>query len=158
MAPFSDELKAHDVIDRHTEVMEFKIPELTRRRKAKDWSCYLTEESAARRPSALKAAFKHLSIPGIISLGGGLPLPAYFPIHEVTVRVPTVGKWSEEETASEGSPINIVKYSHKPSVTKMGVYTNGIEKELENISTSTSTAPIVGLSTTLQYGLGTGEP
>jgi hypothetical protein len=39
--------------------------------QARDWSAFLSEESKAREPSPLKALANHLSIPGIISLGGG---------------------------------------------------------------------------------------
>ena len=39
--------------------------------QARDWSAFLSEESKAREPSPLKAVANHLSIPGIISLGGG---------------------------------------------------------------------------------------
>ena len=39
--------------------------------QARDWSAFLSEESKARKPSPLKAVANHLSIPGIISLGGG---------------------------------------------------------------------------------------
>ena len=167
MAPFSvDEMKCYDDV----QVSEMQIPlsqkaapvnrgALVRKRVARDWSGYLTEESAARRPSALKAAFKHLSIPGIISLGGGLPLPAYFPIHEVTVKVPRVGKWTEEETATHGSEINIVKYSNAKPRTLNGVNgTKELTNQVNELAISAARIPTVGLSTTLQYGLGTGEP
>jgi aromatic amino acid aminotransferase I len=167
MAPFSvDEIKDYD--DIHVSEMQIPLSEkaapaknmvLARKRVARDWSGYLTEESAARRPSALKAAFKHLTIPGIISLGGGLPLPAYFPIHEVTVKVPRVGKWSEAETATHGADINIVKYSNASPRATNGV--NGVKeanKLVNGFGISEAEVPTVGLSTTLQYGLGTGEP
>jgi hypothetical protein len=39
--------------------------------KAKDWSSFLSEESKAREYSPLKEVAQHLSIPGLISLGGG---------------------------------------------------------------------------------------
>ena len=111
----------------------------------------------SRTPSPLKAAFQHLSIPGIISLGGGLPLPTYFPIHQVSVTVPTVGKWSEEETAFEGSEIYIEKYPNERKIFqnfRNTVFVNGVEK----MSGAGPEVPAVGLSSTLQYGLGTGEP
>jgi aromatic amino acid aminotransferase I len=121
---------------------------------ARNWSGYLTEESAARRPSALKAAFKHLTTPGLISLGGGLPLPAYFPIQEVVVKVPTIGKWSETETTTHGTDITIVKYATTSSTTANGVYQQDICTRTKDLSHT----PVVGLSSTLQYGLGTGDP
>jgi aromatic amino acid aminotransferase I / 2-aminoadipate transaminase len=125
------------------------------KRTARDWTSYLTVESASRRPSALKDAFKHLTIPGIISLGGGLPLPAYFPIHDVTVTVPQIGKFSEEETALDGASINIVKYVNQHSIVK-----KRIEQPCNNGVTcaNETDVPTVALSTTLQYGLGTGDP
>ena len=162
MSPFVDdcEPKGHHVGETQhlggSDVQEFKVPVTTGgHRMAKDWSRYLTEESAARRPSALKAAFKHLSIPGIISLGGGLPLPAYFPIHEVTVKVPRVGRWSEKETASDESAIQIPKY-----LKSKDVHTNGLSEGIEGLRLSQplESVPAVPLATTLQYGLGTGEP
>src|ERR1700736_3877155 len=39
--------------------------------KAKNWSSFLSEESKARENSPLKALANHLTIPGLISLGGG---------------------------------------------------------------------------------------
>jgi aromatic amino acid aminotransferase I len=39
--------------------------------KAKDWSTYISEESKARENSPLKALANYLTIPGLISLGGG---------------------------------------------------------------------------------------
>lgn len=39
--------------------------------KAKDWSAFLSEESKSREESPLKTLAHHLTIPGLISLGGG---------------------------------------------------------------------------------------
>jgi aromatic amino acid aminotransferase I len=140
------------------EVAELKVSCMKRR--AMDFTGFLTEESSSRRPSALKAAFKHLDIPGIVSLGGGLPLPAYFPIHEVTVHVPSIGKWSEEETASHGVPISIVKYASPPTrvADTNGVANGDKVATLTTELTNEMLGPVVGLSSTLQYGLGTGDP
>lgn len=163
MSPSFDEMKGNGNIHgtEGEEIYDLKIPitghRHRSRRTAMDWSSHLTKESAARRPSALKAAFQHLTIPGIISLGGGLPLPAYFPIHEVVVKVPTVGKWSEEETAKDGSSINIVKYSRTSSEEQVSNKTvNGVVSEERK--PKADSLPVVALSSTLQYGLGTGDP
>jgi aromatic amino acid aminotransferase I / 2-aminoadipate transaminase len=115
-------------------------------RRARDWTGYLTEEARARRPSALKAAFKHLSIPGIISLGGGLPLPTYFPIYQVDVHVPSVGKWSEGEVHREGTTLRMLKYHGSSAREETSVRREKVEG-----------VPVVPLSTTLQYGVGTGD-
>ena len=166
--PFSDDSHKvfHDLEMQCTDLQigpkckEAKRKEIKGEKKAMDWSAFLSEEAAARRPSALKAAFRHLTIPGIISLGGGLPLPAYFPFHDVSCTVPTLGKWSEEETATEGTSINIVKYPHKQqkSMAKLTNY-HTRNCQLNRIPLrSMEVMPTVGLSTTLQYGLGTGDP
>jgi aromatic amino acid aminotransferase I len=52
-----------------------------------DVSDRLSPESAGRTGSSLKGAFKHLKNPGIISLGGGLPLSEYFPFENFTFAV-----------------------------------------------------------------------
>jgi hypothetical protein len=38
---------------------------------ARDFSSHISDESKSREPSPLKAFAHHLTIPGIISLGGG---------------------------------------------------------------------------------------
>jgi len=162
MPPFSDDSKGYVVDMLERDVQDLKVPftQGNRRRVALDWTDYLTEEITARKPSALKAAFKHLSIPGIISLGGGLPLPYYFPIHCVDVTVPKVGKWSEEETAADGSEIHIVKYGNKDlSASGAVVHGNGVSDRVrDGVMIVDRRMPTVGLASTLQYGLGTGDP
>ncbi|KAG8527027.1 uncharacterized protein KY384_008456 [Bacidia gigantensis] len=70
--------------------------------KSKRWDHRLTDESKSRKPSSLKAAAQHLKIPGMISLGGGLPSSQYFPIEHIEVKVPSVPHFSEEETKAFG--------------------------------------------------------
>ena len=70
--------------------------------KAKKWNHRLTEESKSRKPSSLKGVAKYLANPGMISLGGGLPSSAYFPIEHIEIKVPQVPHFTEEETAALG--------------------------------------------------------
>src|SRR6266480_3567099 len=63
---------------------------------------YLNEESSSRRGNTLKQAAKYLGTPGLISLGGGLPSSEYFPFAELSLKVPQVDKFSEEETEQSG--------------------------------------------------------
>ena len=70
--------------------------------KAKSWDYRITEESQSRKPSSLKAAGKYLTIPGLVSLGGGLPSSQYFPIEHIDVKFPSVPHFSEEETEALG--------------------------------------------------------
>ncbi|EEU34408.1 uncharacterized protein NECHADRAFT_94787 [Fusarium vanettenii 77-13-4] len=66
---------------------------------AKDWTHRLSPESTSRAGSSLKGAFKHLKNPGIISLGGGLPLSEFFPFDSLAFTVPSV-------TSVSGSQVN----------------------------------------------------
>ncbi|CDK28168.1 unnamed protein product [Kuraishia capsulata CBS 1993] len=56
--------------------------------KALDFSKFLSEEAKRREPSPLKSAFKYFSDPNIVFLGGGLPLPDYFPFEKVVAYSP----------------------------------------------------------------------
>ncbi|GAO50738.1 L-kynurenine/alpha-aminoadipate aminotransferase [Saitoella complicata NRRL Y-17804] len=100
--------------------------------KAKDWTSHLSTESKTRKASPLKSSFKYLSNPGLISLGGGLPTPAYFPFESISAKVATVGKFSEEETLTSGTTMSVPKYDKSA-----GAY---------------------DLARALQYGSGSGSP
>ncbi|KAF8424635.1 aromatic amino acid aminotransferas-like protein [Tirmania nivea] len=77
---------------------------------AKRWDHRLSTESKARKPSALKNAAKYLATPGMISLGGGLPSSDYFPFHQMDIKVPAIGKFTEQETAESGETMTIGKH------------------------------------------------
>ncbi|KAH8746587.1 pyridoxal phosphate-dependent transferase [Diaporthe sp. PMI_573] len=68
----------------------FKTKNHKHKALAKDWSHRLSSESTSRTGSSLKGAFKHLENPGIISLGGGLPISEFFPFESLTFAVPSV--------------------------------------------------------------------
>ncbi|KAL2271122.1 hypothetical protein VTJ83DRAFT_493 [Remersonia thermophila] len=78
--------------------------------KAKRWDHHLTHESTLRAPCKLKQAARHLKQPGIISLGGGLPCPEYFPISSLSLHVPVPPGFSEPDTLSGGETVAIGKY------------------------------------------------
>ncbi|RFU32478.1 hypothetical protein B7463_g3870, partial [Scytalidium lignicola] len=78
--------------------------------KAKRWDHRLTAESKSRKASALKGAAKFLKNPGLISLGGGLPCPEYFPIESLSFKVPTPPHFSEAETKTTGQTLTAGKY------------------------------------------------
>lgn len=63
-----------------------------------------------RKGNSLKGAAKFLSTPGLISLGGGLPSSEYFPFEELSVKVPVVGHFSEQETRESGVVITAGKH------------------------------------------------
>ncbi|RDW78075.1 hypothetical protein BP5796_05927 [Coleophoma crateriformis] len=87
----------------------FKAPS-TGKPKARRWDHYLSLESKSRTPSSLKAAARFLKQPGMISLGGGLPCPEYFPIDEMTIKIPIPPHFSEKETKETGQVVKAGKY------------------------------------------------
>ncbi|KAI9376057.1 pyridoxal phosphate-dependent transferase [Aspergillus egyptiacus] len=87
----------------------FKSPACYSKPKAKRWDHILTLEAKSRKSSTLKGAAKFLKNPGLISLGGGLPSPEYFPFEELSVKVPTPPGFSPEATRKTGSTLTAGK-------------------------------------------------
>lgn len=71
---------------------------------------HLTAESLARKPCKLKQAARFLKKPGLISLGGGLPCPEYFPFESISMKVPTPPDFSEASTKETGKVLTIGKH------------------------------------------------
>ncbi|KAK9447306.1 pyridoxal phosphate-dependent transferase [Limtongia smithiae] len=84
--------------------------------KAKDLWSHLSTEALSRRPSPLKTAFKYAIDPRIVSLGGGLPLPAYFPFEEITATAPEppFTTYNDPETAKDAPmvTVSVGRYNH----------------------------------------------
>ena len=78
--------------------------------KAKRWDDRLTHESKSRYASSLKGAAKFLKTPGLISLGGGLPSSEYFPVEELTVKLPARGHFSAKEMREQGQLVTSGKH------------------------------------------------
>ena len=56
---------------------------------AKSWEHLFNEEAKARQPSSLKGAIKkYFALPGLISLGGGIPASENFPLDALSIHVP----------------------------------------------------------------------
>ncbi|PSK42561.1 Aromatic amino acid aminotransferase [Elsinoe australis] len=77
---------------------------------ARRWDHRLTKESAGRQGNRLKGAAKYLKTPGIISLGGGLPSSEYFPFDELSVKVPTGKRFTEQEVSDTGVTVTAGKH------------------------------------------------
>ncbi|KAK0610232.1 Aromatic amino acid aminotransferase C56E4.03 [Lasiodiplodia hormozganensis] len=63
-----------------------------------------TRESASRTGSSLKAAFKHLQNPDVISLGGGLPPSDYFPLSTISLTVPSLASLTQDAANPTANP------------------------------------------------------
>lgn len=51
----------------------------------------------------MKGAARYLKNPGLISLGGGLPSPEYFPIEQLSVKVPNAPDFTPEAIQNSGA-------------------------------------------------------
>ncbi|RSM03852.1 hypothetical protein CDV31_010318 [Fusarium ambrosium] len=80
----------------------FRIREHGHKPKAKRWDHVLSKESAERVGNFLKYAASFLGLPGMISLGGGLPSSEYFPWDELHFKVPPAGQFSEKNLHEHG--------------------------------------------------------
>ncbi|KUI65749.1 hypothetical protein VM1G_01700 [Cytospora mali] len=87
----------------------FKAPTVGRP-KAKRWDHHLSQESLSRRPCMLKEAARYMKNPGLISLGGGLPRPEYFPFDSLSMKVPVSPEFTEEAIKISGKTLTIGKY------------------------------------------------
>ncbi|XTI95554.1 PLP-dependent transferase [Cenococcum geophilum] len=70
----------------------------------------MTHEALSREGASLKKAAKYLGLPGMISLGGGLPSSEYFPFESLSVKVPTPPHFSEPATAASGTTLHAGKH------------------------------------------------
>ena len=52
-----------------------------------DYASYLTRRSLARQPSAIRALQPLVGLPGMISLGGGMPNPSTFPFSRIQIEL-----------------------------------------------------------------------
>jgi hypothetical protein len=59
---------------------------------------------------------------GLISLGGGLPSPEYFPFEEVSVKVPTPPGFSPQETQESGTVLTAKKGDVQAGRSLYGTY------------------------------------
>ncbi|KAK9479778.1 pyridoxal phosphate-dependent transferase [Lipomyces japonicus] len=106
--------------------------------KAKDLAHHLSEESRARRPSPLKTAFKYAIDPKIVSLGGGLPLPSYFPFESISATAP----------AAPFTDYNDVEKSAQAPTVELTIDRYNRNQE----------PGVIPLATALQYGHSAGSP
>lgn len=93
----------------HASIIQHKDAPLT------DYSSFITPLSARRQPSAIRSLMPLLKIPGMISLGGGLPNSDMFPFEELSFKVksgPTLTLTSAELTEA-------LQYSPTPGLPKL---------------------------------------
>jgi len=105
---------------------------------AKDLQYLLSDEAKSRQDSPLKAAFKYRMMPGMRSLGGGLPIAELFPFDNVHMESPAVpfDKGIELKTYDDAKTLDV----H---------ITRAIDQPAQDD---------VELRTSLQYGVSSGEP
>lgn len=105
---------------------------------AKDLSHHFSEEAKSRQPSQLKSMLMYRSVPGMRSLGGGLPVPALFPFDDVK---------AESLSYPFTKGISMESYGEAPTL-GIDIIKSQADENYEDIP----------LSVSLQYGSSMGEP
>ncbi|KNC78098.1 hypothetical protein SARC_09449 [Sphaeroforma arctica JP610] len=114
---------------------------------APNYDAFFNRRSLARQPSAIRELQPFLSIPGMISLGGGMPNPTSFPFTSLEAELVDGTK-----ITLKGSDLSeTLQYSATPGLPRLvDLWTNIIEKEH---TPSTAHAWGVGVTTGSQDGL-----
>ncbi|KAI9597713.1 pyridoxal phosphate-dependent transferase [Syncephalis fuscata] len=99
---------------------------------AKDFSSYYSRNARELQPSPLKGLLKYMAIPGLISLGAGLPHPATFPFAQVSIDM------KNHTVINEPIPSTSLTVASSSSLTDL------------------SSNALPTLNTALQYGAGRG--
>ncbi|ODQ79301.1 hypothetical protein BABINDRAFT_162327 [Babjeviella inositovora NRRL Y-12698] len=107
---------------------------------SKDLSHHLSLEAQSRGASSLKTAFKYFGLPGMVFLGGGLPLSDSFPFDSVSVASPAVPFAAGVCAKPSGSEEDTINFK--------------ISKRGEENKFKTE----IPLSRSLQYGYTEGQP
>ncbi|KAJ5776621.1 uncharacterized protein N7511_001632 [Penicillium nucicola] len=115
----------------------FKSPICYTKPKAKRFDHRFSLEAKSRKASTLKTAAQYLKNPGLISLGGGLPSPEYFPFEHFDMKVPTAPGFSPEATRESGTVLHAGKHDIKE-----GSSTYDLEIAL-NYGQATGAAPLL---------------
>ncbi|KAJ7700049.1 pyridoxal phosphate-dependent transferase [Mycena rosella] len=117
--------------------------------EALDLSHHLSDLAKARQTSPLKGLFRYWGKPGLISLAGGLPSPAYFPYSDISANVLVSNSFPVEPTQGSSSFSWLWKLF-------------GADKLEKTTSVTIPKYPLrpedINLATALQYGLSGGLP
>ncbi|KAJ7368276.1 pyridoxal phosphate-dependent transferase [Mycena albidolilacea] len=116
--------------------------------EAIDLSHHLSALAKARQTSPLKGLFRYWGRPGLISLAGGLPSPAYFPFSDISANVLLANSFPVEREQDSSSfswlwkllggakerttSVTIPKYSTRPEDLNLATWT-GMSKGLPQL-------------------------
>lgn len=116
-----------------------------KRTKSIDLSHHLSELSKARAVSPLKGLMKHLTRPGILSLAGGMPSPAYFPVSDISANVLVPESFALSPTEASTSLSWLWKLFSNHNTTKE-------KTQAVTIPKYPAVEGDINLATSLQYG------
>ncbi|KAG0075206.1 hypothetical protein BGZ93_007099 [Podila epicladia] len=111
---------------------------------AKDFSSFLSKEGAARKKSPLKGLLRFMQ-GDMISLGGGLPHPSTFPFYSLTAEIKGMGP--EESPVTTPVPVDLTKSQEQQKT---------VRGEVVTVPHGPQANKVESLSSSLQYGIGTG--
>jgi DNA-binding transcriptional MocR family regulator len=91
-----------------------------------------TAVSAARQPSAIRALQPLLAVPGMISLGGGMPNPQTFPVTGISLSLRS-GETLNLDTVTSATAL---QYSPTPGLPSLLSHLNRLQVRSSNIFSS----------------------
>ena len=118
--------------------------------KAIDFSHHLSELSKARQQSPLKSLARYFGKPGILSLAGGMPSPAYFPLSTLSAETLVADSFSIAPSSADDSSLSWF----------WKLFSSGKKERTEHLSipkyAAADPSEAVSLEVALQYGTAQG--
>ncbi|KAI3651073.1 hypothetical protein MP228_004554 [Amoeboaphelidium protococcarum] len=93
-----------------------------------DYTKYLTQESLNRKPSAIRSLQPLIDLPGMISLGGGIPNVQTFPIVNISVQC----RDGQTIELGKGDTAKALQYSGTQGVPQLVQWIKDLQKRMHN--------------------------
>ncbi|KII94834.1 hypothetical protein PLICRDRAFT_193623 [Plicaturopsis crispa FD-325 SS-3] len=123
--------------------------------KAIDLSHHLSDWSRSRTVSPLKGLQKYWGKPGLISLAGGLPSPAYFPFAAISADALAIDSFAAKNTTENSSPLswlwNLFGASGKEKSIRVSIPKYSDDPNDINLETALQYSRAIGLPQLLDF-------
>ncbi|WVQ78293.1 hypothetical protein IAT38_000378 [Cryptococcus sp. DSM 104549] len=119
--------------------------------KAKDMTHHLNRITKNRQPSALKELYKYMTVPGMITMAGGIPHPQVFPFETLSASILPVDAFPLD-------PPRIPAKPKKSLLSWLFPTTNTSSFTIPKYAANPADPAAIQLSTSLQYQSATGPP
>lgn len=123
-----------------------------------DYQSFLSRSSLRRKPSPIRALQPLLRIPGIISLGGGMPNPSTFPLQALSFSIKGIGHLALSPAALEGA----LQYSPTTGLPELVDWLGALQTAqhgvMDNVQVCVTNGSQEGVSRAFEMLLNEGDP